>query len=134
MEPMSKVQLLLDTNEVLSSLAKLQPDELDNFVEKVLSLKASRRASSLSSDETLLLHQINTGLASEEYQKLEVLNQKLHDEALTATEHEQLMILTEKLEQRDAERMKAVVELATVRGVSLGDVMKQIGLPSKPHG
>lgn len=131
---MSKVQLFLDTNEVLSSLAKLKADELDNFVEKVLSLKASRRAPGLSFNETLLLKQINTGLTSEEYQTLEQLGQKLHDETLTTSEHEELMTLTEKLEQRDVERMKAVIELAALRGISLSDVMTQLGLPPQLHG
>jgi hypothetical protein len=131
---MSKVQIALDTDEVLDSLAKLQPDELETFVEKVLALKASHRASHLSLDETVLLEKINSGLTLNEYHRLEQLETKLRDETLTATEHEELVVLLERLEQQDVERMKAVVELAMSRKMSLDDIMKQLGLPPHLHG
>jgi hypothetical protein len=56
---MPKVQVALDTNEVLISLAELQADELETFVDEVLSLKARRKASHLSLDETSLLQRID---------------------------------------------------------------------------
>jgi hemerythrin-like domain-containing protein len=131
---MPKVQVALDTNEVLSSLAELQSDELETFVEKVLSLKARRKASHLSLDETSLLQKINTGLSSRDYKRLEQLDTKLRGETLTTTEHEALMTLLERLEQQDAERMSAVVELAALRDVPLDTMMKQLGFPPNLHG
>jgi hemerythrin-like domain-containing protein len=130
---MPKVQIALDTNEVLSSLAELQSDELETFVEKVLSLKASRKAPHLSPDETSLLQKINTGLSSQDSKRLEQLDTKLRSETLTTTEHEALMTLLEQLEQQDAERMSAVVELALLREVPLDMVMKQLGFPPDFH-
>ncbi len=131
---MSKVQIELDMNEVLHGLSELQKDEFEAFVSKVLSLQAQRKASNLSKDETVLLQKINMRLSLDNGARLEYLNTKLHDVALTKDEHKELMVLLEKVEQLDAERMNAIIQLAALRGVDLEEMMKQLGFPPKPHG
>jgi hypothetical protein len=124
---MSKVQVELDMNEVLHGLSELQGDEFEAFAGKVLSLQAQRKAPSLTKNETALLQKINVRLSVDDEVRLEHLNKKLHDETLTKNEHEELMGLLGHVEQLDVERMSALIELAALRGVSLEDMMKQLG-------
>jgi hypothetical protein len=131
---MSKVQVELDMNEVLHGLSELQKEELEAFVGKVLSLQAQRKAPHLTKDETALLEKINVRLSVDEYARLEHLNTKLHDETLTKDEYGELMELLERVEQVDAERIGALIELAALRGVPLETVIKQLGFPPKLHG
>jgi hypothetical protein len=129
---MSKVHVTshieIDLDEVLQGLAQLQTKELEQFVDKVLTLQAQRRALSLPEDETELLQQINRGLPADILQRYDALNTKLHDETITPQEHEELLTLIDRLELADAERMQRLVTLAQIRGVSVDTVMKQLGI------
>lgn len=131
---MSKVQVELDMNEVLHGLSELQKDEFEAFLSNVLSLQAQRKASHLTKDEAILLQKINVRLDAKDYATLEHLNSKLRDETLADSDHEELMGLLESIEHLDAERMSALIELAALRGVTLEEVMKQLGFPPKLHG
>ena len=55
-------QIEIDLDEVLKSVAQLEPDELEQVVNQFIALQAQRRAASLSSAETDLLQRINQGL------------------------------------------------------------------------
>jgi hypothetical protein len=50
-------QIEIDLDEVLQGLARLGTKELEQFVDKVITLQAQRRAPSLPKDETELLQQ-----------------------------------------------------------------------------
>jgi hypothetical protein len=131
---MPKVQVELDMNEVLHGLSELQKDELEAFVNKVLSLQAKRKAPSLAKHEAELLQKINVRLGEPERVRLDHLNKNFDDETLTKAEHEELTGLLERVEVLDAERMSALIELAALRSATLEEVMKQLGFPSKLHG
>ena len=125
---MSKVQIELDMNEVLHGLSELQKDEFETFVGKILSLQAQRKALNLSKDETNLLQKMNVRLGIDDEAKLKYLNAKLRDETLTKDEHTELMALLERVEQLDAERMDALIQLAALRRVALEETVKRTGL------
>jgi hypothetical protein len=121
-------QIEIDLDEVLHGLARLGTKELEQFVEKAIALQAQRRAPSLPKNETELLQQINRGLPADIRQRYDALNAKLHDEAITPQEHEELLTLIDRLELADAERMQRLVALAQIRGVSVDTLMEQLGI------
>ncbi|MGF1567543.1 MAG: hypothetical protein ACFCVD_05670 [Nodosilinea sp.] len=49
-------------------------------------------------------------------------------EAIAPEEHPELLQLIDVVEQADAARIEALVELAQLRGVTLPDLMTQLGL------
>ena len=118
----------IDLDEVLQGLAQLQTKELEQFVDKVIALRAQRHAPSLPKDETELLQQINRGLPADIRQRYDALNAKLHDETITPEGHEELLTLIDRLELADAERMQRLVALAQIRGVSVDTLMEQLGM------
>jgi hypothetical protein len=123
-----KSKIEIDFDEVLNGVAQLKINELEQFADRVIALRARRRAPSLSGDEAQLLQKINAGLPTEVWRRYEELNAKLHEETITPEEHTELLELIDKIELADAERMKHLIELAQLRNVSVEMLMDQLGL------
>jgi hypothetical protein len=104
---------------------------LDNYLANVLKKVARTRAKRATKplyDETALLKKINLAISTEEwaaYRKLVKLRQA---ETLTAQEHEQLILLGDKIEQANAQRLKYLLELAKLRGVALDKLIVTLGI------
>lgn len=118
----------IDFEEVLQGMARLQMQDLERFVDRVIALQAQRRAPSLSRRETELLQKINQGLPAQMRQRYEELNDKLHEETILPEEHEELLQLVERVELADAERLQHLIELARIRNISVEELMSQLDI------
>lgn len=116
--------------QLLAAAEQLTAEELASFAAEVVALRARRLAPSLAADEAVLLQRINaTGPAAEAQRYAELI--ALRDaEALSGAEHAELLRLSDIREERNAERVAALVELATLRGVTLGELLRTLGLPA----
>jgi len=134
--PMPKVQVTshieIDVDEMLKGVAQLEPNELEQIVNKLLALQAQQRAVSLSQTETDLLQQINKGLPPTVRLRYDELAVKLHEEIITPAEHEELLRLIDQIEQADVERLRYMIVLAQLRGVSVDTLMDQLGIRQSP--
>jgi len=118
----------IDFEEVLQGMARLQMQDLERFVERVIALQAQRRVPSLSKHEAELLQKINQGLPIEARKRYEELNDKLHEESIAPEEHQELLQLVDRLELADAERLQHLIELARIRNVSVDTLMSQLDI------
>ncbi len=129
---MSKVQVTshieIDIDDMLKGVAQLEPNELEQVVNKLLALQARQRAVCLSKTETDLLEQINHGLSQPARVRYDELATKLQEETISPFEHDELLRLTDQIEQADVERLRALIALAELRQVSLDTLMAQLGL------
>ncbi len=129
---MSKVELqptiAVEIDDILDGVARLEMSELEFFTDRVMQLRARRRAPSLPKNEADLLRKINRGLSPEAWQRYESLNQKLHEETISPEEHQEFLKLVEQIEMTDAERLFHLIELSRIRGVSVDDLMDQLGI------
>jgi hypothetical protein len=129
---MAKVQVTshieIDVEDMLKGVAQLEPSELDHLVNKLLALQARQRAVSVSQAETELFQRINQGLPPHTRAHYNELAAKLQEETLSPAEQEELLRLTDQLEQLEVERLRALIALAQVRGVSVDTLMDQLGL------
>lgn len=129
---MSKVQVTshieIDIDDMLKGVAQLEPNELEQVVNKLLALQARQRAVCLSKTETDLLEQINHGLSQPARVRYDELATKLQEETISPSEHDELLRLTDQIEQADVERLRALIALAELRQVSLDTLMAQLGL------
>ncbi len=116
------------TEQIISAVAKLSLSELDRVFDRVLELWAERKAGRLSPVESELLVRINQGLPPELRERLAFLKARREDESITDAEYEELTRLSDQAEELHAERMAAMVELAGLRGVSLPELMNQLGI------
>lgn len=125
----------IELEQVLQGVDKLDTPELERFLAQVSVLLARRKAPSIPQREAELLQQINqpilTTQAQNQYQQL---SQQATVGTLTDAENQTLLTLVDELEQADAERMKALFELAQLRKVPLDTLMQQLGIQTpKPH-
>ena len=127
---MTNVQTLSEPNvdQLLQSVARLGNQELEQFTDRFLMLRARRRAPSLPKREAELLQLINRGLSPEKWQRYNDLNDALSAENITGEEHQELLGLIEQVEQFDAERLRHLIELAQLRQLSLDELMDQLGI------
>ena len=84
-----------------------------------------------SKREVKLLRVINNNTL-EVQPRLAELDAKRRAETLTPKEHKELLVLLEANEKTQAERLSALLKLAQLRGVSLDELMEQLGLSAPP--
>lgn len=129
---MSKVMiqpnLVLDVDDVVSGVAQMATSEFEQFVDKIMALRIRRRVPNGSSYETELLQKINEGVPDEVRVQFRSLREKMLDELITPSQHEELIDLTNQIEISDADRLKNLVELAQLRKISLDTVMNQLNI------
>jgi uncharacterized coiled-coil DUF342 family protein len=129
---MAKVQVVsqveLEIDEVIKGVERLEPDELEHFLDRVMTLRAQRRAPSLPQEEAELLQKINQGVPNEVRSRYDELHEKLLDETLKPDEQQEFIELSDQIEFADAERLKHLILLAQLRNVTVDSLMDQLGL------
>jgi len=135
---MSKIQVSsqieLDIETVLDGIAQLDSQELEKFSYRVMALHARRRVPSASHEESQLLTQINHGVPAEVRNRYHFLNEKLHEDNITASEHQELLGLINQIEIADAERLRTLIELAKIRNTSVEELMQQLQIRQPAYG
>jgi len=83
---------------------------------------------SLPAAEADLLQRINAGPTEEVWRRYHTLVAKRRAETLSAPEHAELIDLSDRIEEANAQRIGHLVELARLRGRSLSALMAQLGV------
>ena len=122
------VEARLSFEDLLKAIEQLETDELERFVVRLIDLKAQRSAPSLAPRETELLAKVNRGLPPDFAARYQELVQRRRSGSLSADEHDELLRLSDQVEQLDAERVEALAELASLRGISLSRLMTELGI------
>jgi hypothetical protein len=123
-----RVEAQVSTDQLLRAVEQIPEQDLDSFIAHVLALRAQRAAPHLSADETALLVRINTPILSTVQQRYDTLIAKRRAETLTPAEQQELIDLTDQIEQHDAERLQALAELAQLRQTSVAQLMHTLGI------
>ena len=123
---MTTISINLSTNDLLKGVEQLEKEALEDFVKKVLQIRAKRLADALSKEETTLLEAINIGLSEQEQFTLQQLADKSQEGQLTEIEHQYYMTLVEKLEEFNNKRLIALGKLSQLRGVALQYLKKHL--------
>lgn len=87
-----------------------------------------RRAPGLPTRETELLLRLQTLFPSEQTREYHALCEQSDAGTLTEPDRERLVSLLEQRDHQNAERLEIVAELAGLRGISLRDMMAELGI------
>lgn len=83
-------------------------------------------------DEEALLQVIQKRLSPEERDRIAYLRQRNEDEEITDAEHEELLLYVDRVEQQDAERVGALIQLAKLRSCDVKILIDEF-LPKHSH-
>ena len=122
------IEAQLSSDELLKAIRQLSLPELEQFVSQVIALQAQRKAPSLPHAEAELLIKINQGVAFEIQKRYDELIAKRRAETLTPDEHDELLRLTDQIEQLEAHRVECLSKLAHLRRTSLTELMQNLGI------
>ena len=116
------------SEELLRAIDHLEEAELQPFISQVLARTARRLAPHLEHRESELLEKINRALPPESEQRYRKLIAVRQAKELTPAELEELLSLTDQAERLQAERIQHLADLARIRGVSLTELMDDLGI------
>ena len=126
--PIVQVKAQLSTDELLKAVRQLTPTELERLAFQIIALRAQRQAPSLPQDEAELLLKINQGVPPEVQKRYNELIAKRRAESLSPDEYDELLRLTDQVENLEARRMEYLAELARLRQTSLTKLMENLGI------
>jgi hypothetical protein len=129
---MVRVEAQIASDDLLKAVQQLDPASFEHFAERIIDLRARRRAPLLPADEADLLARINAGLPETIERRYDELIVKRRAERLTPEEQAELLHLTDQVEARQAERAEQIARLARARGLSPARLMADLGLQPKP--
>lgn len=128
----------LDLDQVIHSMGKLDNQELERVLGRLSIVLAQRKAPNLPAKEARLLQTINHSIDLVSQERYQFLCQKLDAKTLTTEEHKEFTSLIGEIELADAERLTALVELASLRKVPLEQLMLELNIetpePRLPRG
>ena len=124
---MSTVQHELSgpSEELLQEVSRLNGPALDKLLDQVLVLRAERRAPHLSKKESELLETINYRRPPTAQSRFDLLVTRRRANKITSAELAELRTITNQSEMEAAERVRAIVDLARLRGVSFDEMLRQ---------
>lgn len=121
-----KLEAHVSVDALVEAAAQLDASDLERFAAEVLGLRAARAAPSVPENEAALLKRVSQRLPQDVQDRYEALISKRDSESLTDEEYQELLRLTKRAEALDADRLRALRDLASVRGVTLGQLMSQL--------
>jgi hypothetical protein len=122
------VQAQMSTEQLLSALEEVPPQEFNTLVDRLITLRAARREPHLDETETALFLEINQGMSPTAHRRFRDLVAKREAETITPEELAELIDLTDQREADHARRMAALCVLAKLRSVPLTDLMDTLGI------
>jgi hypothetical protein len=125
---MTTIPIEVSTEQLLRAVERLPPQDLEAFVAQVIALRAQRSAPHLSPEETALLRHINASLAPDLQRHFDELIAKRQAETISPNELQELVQLTEQIEEQDAQRLAALGDLARLRKMTIPALMDLLGI------
>jgi Rad3-related DNA helicase len=120
----------MSVDELIQAANQLNEPDLEQLLQQIATLRASRKATLLPEEEALLLQEVNQSISPELRTQYQQLREKFHAEILTPPEQETLIQLSKQIETFGAKRLESLAKLAQFRHVSLLDLMTGLGIPN----
>lgn len=114
--------------DLIEDLPNESLQELVRFIEFLRFRGAQEAKPPAAEAEKPLLAIIRRRLPPEEQRRLSYLRMRREDGALTPEEHAELLAYVDRVEQEDAERAQALLDLSRLRKVPLTALMTDLGL------
>jgi hypothetical protein len=126
--PTINIQADVSVDALVKAVEQLHEAELHDFTAQILALNAKRTAPSLPYEEAELLLRINRRLPEDIERRYNALLVKRDAEILSEEEYAELLQCTQQVEAFDVARLEALSKLASQRGLTLAELMRQLDI------
>ena len=116
----------LGFDELLKVIQKLDNQSLSKFAIEVNQLVSKRNNNAPFKREADLLKQIKTVIPISIKKRQKQLYEMLHQGTITPKERDELLLLNDKLEEKAAERIHLMGELAVLKGIPIQELAAQL--------
>lgn len=123
----------ISVDQILDKASQLNTRDFEQLLTNLNLLRAQRSAPSLSKKETDLLKKINKGFPLEKWARMVQLDEKMESSELTAAEAEESLVLAEALEAFTLARFVWLKKLASLRKISIEQVMKDLDIAPRQY-
>ncbi|WP_414544237.1 STAS/SEC14 domain-containing protein [Nostoc sp. CCY0012] len=123
-----KLEVQLSSAELIKAVEQLSHEDLEQFVSQVIMLQAQLKASNLQKSEAELLLKINQGVPLDIQNYYNELIVKRENETLNSDEYQELLRLTEQIENLQVQRIEYLAELSRLREKSLTELINDLGI------
>lgn len=124
----------IDNANLLQNVAQMSVPELETLVKDINALLRRKKTQDKVFRERQLLHKINrTVLNATQTARYQFLVEKLELSSITEAEQIEFEALAYEEEKRRNQRVKYMLEVAQLRGVTLPQVMSSLGLIPLSH-
>jgi hypothetical protein len=121
---------LMTQSDLLQAASQLPAQELEDFVAEITEIHRQRQASDQlhQSYEEALVETIHRSLSPELQARWDELIRKRDEASLIPVEYDELLELTEQVEELNVQRITALSTLAQSRGLDLRSMMRELNL------
>jgi len=124
----------IDSQTLLKNVATLSIKELEAFAKELNTLIQQRKKQEHSNKEKKLLNLLNrTVLSKAEQDRILELSPKVALETISVIEKKELTTLLAQSEALRNKRVEMMISLSKLKGITLPEVMQQLGLISLRH-
>jgi hypothetical protein len=130
---MAKMQLHTDNNvkHLISGFADMPLHDLESFIRELNALVTQKRVLDKGKRDKSLLLKINQAILPEQtMERYIVLQDKMEVDNLSDVEYQELLNLVAQEEKVRNKRFQYLLELSQLRGISLTQLMTDLGLNS----
>lgn len=110
-------------DELIQSVTRLNALELNTFLNRLHQATAQQ---SPTQEEKMLLTQIKDIIPASIVRRFKELQIKQHNSTITEKESSEIVLLTDFIEEKSAERVALLGRLAQIQGVPITDLAKQL--------
>src|SRR5512145_264160 len=118
----------IGTEHLLKAVSQMPEEELQRFITRLFTLKASQKARTLSERESELLIKIDQGLSPPDARRMKELIAKRQSYTVTEGELQESSRLTDESEHMNVERIKHLLESVHLQGATLDEALEQLGI------
>ena len=117
---------LVTISELVKGAEQLETSVLEDYIQKILQIRAKRISTNFEKQESALLKNINLGLTPEKQERKAMLWKKRIAETLLSEEHEELMAIINEAEVLNVQRVINIGQLAQLREITPIQLMEDL--------
>ncbi len=115
-------------DELVIGMSQLPSHELTQLLELLQQTISGKQQLTPIEQEIVLLRQIRGMIPATKVRRLKALQKKQHEQTLSALKQEEMRLISDFIEQKSAERIALLSQLAALRQITIRELVKQLNL------